>query len=131
MPNIRKPNNLHRLSGTHRKDRHGAVGDSLDDQDLGELPEPPHHLHEIGKKEWRRVVKVLGEYSLLKATDYGVMIGYCILFTKLHVLDMEDIKAADYAQFRSYCNDLGLTPVSRSKVQVGGQKKDDNPFSEF
>lgn len=131
MPNIRLPNSIHDLNGTRRKDRHGEAGSSLDDMDLGELPPPPHHIHEIGKIEWRRVVGILEPYGLLKATDYGVMIGYAILFVKLNTLDVEDIKAADYAQFRSYCNDLGLTPVSRSKVQVGGQQKTDDPFSKF
>ena len=132
MPNIRKPNKLHEISGTYRKDRHGEKGKSLDDRDLGDLPGPPEYLNGIARGEWHRVVELLGPHGLLKGTDYGVLIAYCQLFSALAASDVTDIKASLYTQFRGYCNDLGLTPVSRSKINLGVKSSDDdNPYNSF
>jgi len=131
MPNIRKPNVLHTTSGTFRKDRHGEVGESLDDKDLGDLPPPPTFLSRTATVEWFRVVAILGPYKLLKGTDYGVLIAYCQLFEAISKMDPDDFKATVFTQFRGYCNDLGLTPVSRSKINLGKGENDkhDNPYS--
>jgi len=133
MPNIRKPNAIHKVNGTYRPDRHGAHGTTLDDQGLPSLPPPPTWLHPIGVMEWRRVVEILEPFNLLKATDYGILLGYCTLFAHMAVTDAEEVKTTLFAQFRGYCNDLGLTPVARSKVHIesGKSKDDDNPYNSF
>jgi phage terminase small subunit len=84
--------------------------------------------------EWKRVVDILEPYGLLKATDYGILLGYCQLFVGLTVTEPDKIKPSHYTQFRGYCNDLGLTPVARSKVRLGDGKNKDgesNPYSGF
>ena len=127
MPNIRKPNNLHKLSGTYRKDRHGEEGDSLDDFQFPELPPPPQNLSDIARDEWFRVVQLLESAGLLKATDYGIMISYCRLF-ELIVNGEADNKVTIHTQFRMVANELGLTPVSRSKINIGKPKDNGNPY---
>lgn len=132
MPNIRKPNSLHKTNGTYRKDRHGDHGETLDDKDLGALPPPPTFLPPLAVTEWERVVAILEPYSLLKGTDYGVLLGYCQLFAMMADPSIE-VKASLFTQFRGYCNDLGLTPISRSKLKTptGTKVDDSNPYSEF
>ena len=132
MANSRTPNNLLKLAGTFREDRHGESGTSLDDCDgLGELPPPPDFLTDVGITEWYRISVILRTADLLKGTDFGIMIAYCKLFQMIANGDA-DKTASIYTQFRGVANDLGLTPVSRSKIIVGDKKpKKDNPYSDL
>ena len=131
MANSRKPNNLLKLEGTYRPDRHGEEGASLDDVDLGTLPPPPDFLSDIAMVEWYRVTELLEKADLLKGTDYGIMISYCRLFEMI-AIGAADKKVTIYSQFRVIANDLGLTPVARSKLIVGDKKpKDGNPYSDL
>jgi len=131
MANSRKPNNLLKLEGTFRKDRHGDDGESLDDVDLGELPPAPDFLGDIAREEWYRVTGLLEKANLLKGTDYGIMVSYCRLF-ELIASGEADNKVTIYSQFRVIANDIGLTPVARSKVIVGDKKpKSGNQYSDL
>lgn len=138
MPNIRKPNGLHKLNGTFREDRHGKKGLSLDDSNIADLPLPPDCLSMTAKAEWVRIVAILSPMKLLKATDYGIMLAYCQIFDELFnpPVDAFGIKtkplASLYAQFRGIANDLGLTPISRSKISLKDPaEKPDNEYSDF
>ena len=122
MPNIRKPNNLHKIDGTFRKDRHGEEGDSLDDADLGKLPPPPIFLTPTARDEWVRVTKILGPAKLLKGTDMGIMVAYCKLYETIASND-PDLPIAAYGQFRMVAGELGLTPAARSKTLLGNNKE--------
>ena len=124
MVNIRKPNNLHKLHGTFRKDRHGEEGDSLDDAEIGRLPPAPKFLSPVARDEWVRVAKVLGPAKLLKASDKGIMIAYCKLYELISSSD-PDIPIAAYGQFRMIASELGLTPAARSKTILGNKKEKD------
>jgi phage terminase small subunit len=131
MANIRKPNKLHELKGTYRKDRHGEKGDSLDDFDFPVLPPPPINLTDGARNEWYRVVELLEHSKLLKATDYGIMISYCRLF-ELIISGQADSKVTIHTQFRMVANELGLTPVARSKINMGNSKhKGEDPYQDF
>lgn len=130
MPNIRKPNNLHKIQGTYRKDRHGKEGDSLDDFEFPELPPPPDNFSDLALREWFRVVGLLEDSKLLKATDYGIMISYCRLF-ELIITGAADEKVTIHTQFRMVANELGLTPVARSKLNTGNKPSGSNPYGGF
>ena len=121
MANIRKPNHLHVLEGTYRADRHGPIDEGLGDtkNPLPDMPHPPDTLCEEGKMEWWRVVSILQPYGVIKATDFGAMLCYCALFGQL-VRDPKNINVALCSQLRGCMNDLGLTPVSRAKIQLPG-----------
>lgn len=138
MPNIRKPNSLHKLNGTFRADRHGKNGQSLDDSNLPDLPLPPDCLSLTARAEWIRIVAILSPMKLLRATDLGIMLAYCQLFDELFNPSVDafgfKIKppASLYTQFRGVANDLGLTPISRSKISLKDPaEKPDNEYSDF
>ena len=134
MANIRKPNNVHKLQGTYREDRHGALGEALGDDKnpIPPMPGPPDTLCDEGTMEWWRVVSILQPYDVLKATDYCCLIAYCTMFGQLKRNPLL-FNAALYTQLRGYMNDLGLTPVSRSKIHIGGGdgKSSTNKFNDI
>ncbi len=72
MPNHRKPDALHKLHGTFRKDRHGGgpswpVDDNLDPSIIPDEYESWFHDH--GREFWHRTAPVLHSLGLLTELD--------------------------------------------------------------
>lgn len=116
----RVPDNILKLRGTYRPDRHGEEENkpTVDER----LPEAPIWLNELAVDEWRRVTRVLDEADVLRATDMVVLAAYCNAYSKLIMRGM-DFTATDLCQLRGLCNDLGLTPVARCKLRAPSKKK--------
>jgi len=69
MANKRKPDNVHLLSGTHRKDRHGDPREKP--KVAGSITAtPPEWLPEAAKVEWKRVVKLMAESGVLTSAVF-------------------------------------------------------------
>src|SRR5262249_62334236 len=71
MPS-RKPNELHKICGTYREDRHGK-GVPVKAQ----APEPPAWLDPEAKAEWKRLASELVALGLLALVDRGLFTLFC------------------------------------------------------
>ena len=58
-------------------------------------PRCPEHLKEAARREWRRVVRSLGDR--LEATDRGVLLAYCHTFAEAVELQQQVAKAGRLA----------------------------------
>ncbi|OQY32039.1 MAG: hypothetical protein B6241_12495 [Spirochaetaceae bacterium 4572_59] len=104
--NYRKAPGLKILSGTFRDDRdHGSV---KAETDLPEKIETPSHMGSAGKKQWRKLVRLLKDEELLKKIDLGCLEACCMAYDdmvqssydmKSHLKDQKDaeqnIKSAE------------------------------------
>jgi len=127
MPNPRKPNNILDMHGARRKHRHGEKGSEL--QVTEKIGRAPAWLSAGAKKEWARITKIMNKYDVFRVTDLQVLIMYCVRASAFNE-NPESFKAGDIAQLRFLCNELGLTPVSRSKLP-GTTKNKSDEFSDF
>lgn len=124
-----KVRNVHKLNGTFRKDRHGADDEVLDFDDV--MPEAPAFLDADAEIEWIRICKVFKGKKVLTEGDRAMLTGYCQIWSKL-AGDPQEFKANDYAQLRGLCGDLGLSPISRSKLRLkSAGKKGKTGFEDF
>ena len=118
------------------------------------VPEPPDHLDEEAKAEWGRVAPVLVGAKVLTELDRAVMAGYCtawsayvkndsqvqkygeVLFSKKtdkggnetvtpYPSPYVNLRAMAMKQMLTYGVEMGLTPSSRSRIHVGGNKDTD------
>jgi P27 family predicted phage terminase small subunit len=105
-------------------------------------PRAPQWLPEHGKAEWRRVVPLLTERSILSKADLSVLAAYCNAFGQ--VVQCQEILNAEglvidgkghpaaitqhraQSQMRQYAAELGLTPVSRSRAAVVDRRESDD-----
>jgi len=126
MANKRKPDNVHLLSGTHRKDRHGDPREKP--KVAGSITAtPPEWLPEAAKVEWKRVVKLMAESGVLTSADTSTLCQYCMLFSELQT-DQEEFPAARHTQLRLCAVELGLTPSARSRIIAPSSGKSEPEF---
>jgi P27 family predicted phage terminase small subunit len=111
----------------------------------------PNHLCEDAKKEWRRIVKLYGEFKtpILCDLDCNALEVYCNAVVtyrkaKQKVIETSEVymrkgdptprknpwqRVADEAaeQMKKYSEQLLLTPVSRARFGLAMAKKDEEP----
>ena len=87
--NYRKPTELKILSGSFREDRDHV--DVRTETDLPDKIETPGHLGSAGKKQWRKLIKLLKEEELLKKVDLGCLEACCMAYDEM-VQSNYDIK---------------------------------------
>ena len=120
MPQRPKPVELHVLNGNPSKKRLPTVPKS----------EPltadaiPDGLDREGRAEWRRIVKEWP--TIFKRTDRATLFLYCAIWAKCAAAVREgDVPTArDMDAFLRLVTKLGLSPVDRSRLDVG---KEDAP----
>ena len=108
------------------------------------LPTAPAHLTDTGKKEWRRVGKLLHNLGLLTEIDLTALAGYCSTYAQW-VGAQEQIKKhgvlikaqsgfpmqSPYltisnkamSEMRKWLVEFGMTPSSRTRIQVDKPKE--------
>jgi P27 family predicted phage terminase small subunit len=116
---------------------------------------PPTHLCEIARKEWKRVIDELVTIGTLTILDMATLEGYCSSYADTieaqRIIDEEGrfyesvtkdggtIKrkhpaVAMYNEslkiMRSFASELGMTPVSRSRVTASKEQQED-PMEAF
>ena len=125
MGNMRKPDNVLKLSGSYRKDRHGEVGDKLNV--TPDMPDKPGFLSDVAGAEWDRVTAVLEKKGLLTELDRTILAQYCALYGKF-AADPEGFQATDHTQLRMQEQELGFTPSARGKIVVSKDKNNTQGF---
>ncbi|WP_330926301.1 hypothetical protein [Candidatus Sororendozoicomonas aggregata] len=131
MANRKMPSNVHKMRGTHRKDRHGTTSEkALLSASYPGMPE--HVADDIGAaKVWEEVRAAMSEANIYTSADSNKLARYCILEAGFRADPVGFSEtAARLTQLRLLENDLYLSPESRAKV--GGKKdKKSNRFSDF
>lgn len=115
-------------------------------------PKCPSHLDKEAKKEWRRIAPELEKLGLLTRIDMAALAAYCQAYGRW--IEAESMirkhgmlvktpngfpvmspfltivnKALD--QMKSYLVEFGLSPSSRSRINLPGGEKEVDPFEEF
>ena len=116
----------------------------------------PSWLLPDAKKEWRRMSSQLSKLGLLTSVDQTAFAVYCqayarwkeaeeILKEKGLTFERKDPDKGEYSQqrpevaiahkmmekIRSFCAEFGLTPSSRSRMSLPGDKDDDREFEDL
>ena len=110
-----------------------------------ETPEPPTHLGRVGKAEWRRIARTLVDMGLLTVLDLTALGAYCASY-QLWVKAEKAIrkKGETYtsstglqktspwmriardakADMRIFAAEFGLTPATRSRLNISNPTDD-------
>ena len=104
-----------------------------------EIPNCPRHLDDEAQKEWNRVVKMLFEAGLFTTVDRPALAAYCSAYSawvkaEQHLQDGEwiltspngyeyqsqwlSIRNRALDQMKSFLTEFGMTPASRSRIEV-------------
>lgn len=139
--NRRKPDEIHKLEGTHRKDRHGDGGPKF--RKLNACPPPPADFHRLAAELWEQTIPELIELDLAAAADMTILEHAFRCYGM--AMDIVEKITAEYKSPAAYLNTLepkdknlikeyrdlmeqysrvmykfGITPVERSKMPTGG-----------
>jgi len=118
----------------------------------GGVPRCPSHLDDAAKREWKRISAELVSLNLLTSVDRAALSAYCASWSRW--MDAETnvqkygavikspksgfpiqnpyVGIANTAldQMRKFLVEFGMTPASRSRIQVAASSGDD-AFTEF
>ena len=153
MPNRRKPNELHIVNGTFRKDRHGDKDANPEVEAVKKMLNPPTRLNKYGKTEWNRLLQGMIDAGLLSTIDLSTVETACYFYglhkelaVKLNeqpsLFDFVDQRTSQnnnvirtmnesYKNYTDIVYKFGVSPVERSKIQLEKKPKDNsNPFAD-
>lgn len=141
-----KPTALKLLEGNPGKRRINR-GEPQPEQ---KVPKCPEWLLPEAKQEWKRMAKELSLLGLLTTVDMTAFAGYCQAYARWQEAErfitqhgsifktpsgyVQQVPQVSIAQqnlkiMQSFCSEFGLTPASRSRLQVGtgavGSERDD------
>lgn len=120
MANSRQPDNVLKMRGTYRKDRHGDPDTKPEWSE--EEPEMPDFLDEYARAEWERVLAD-APVGVITKTDRMVLAQYCMLCSKF-ASQKHEFNSTDHTQLKLIAQQLGFTPSTRGKI--GGAPKDNS-----
>lgn len=116
------------------------------------IPTCPSHLDKIAKAEWKRISRELLAIGLLTAVDRSALAAYCAAFARWVNAEKElqnkpavvkapsgypmpnpyiGIANTAMDHMRKFLTEFGMTPASRSRIQVEPAAGDADPFAAF
>ena len=125
------------------------------------IPEMPPHLSKIAVLAWKRLIPIIAAMNILTVADGDALGGYCsaiaqwamaeaaiakhgiliaevvqsrggdTVVTVLKTNPAVRIKSDALKHMRSFESEFGLTPASRSKLQINADSDDADPFETF
>jgi len=92
---------------------------------IDDIPEPPREIKPEGLKEWNHIVPSLIKSKVLAYHDLSFLATYCNIHAAIVRYEQigETPPAALLTQYRMMAESFGLTPASRSKVNIIGEKE--------
>jgi P27 family predicted phage terminase small subunit len=144
-----KPTALKRIDGNPGK----RAMNRAEPQFMAKAPSCPKHLTGEARKEWRRISRDLLAANLLQVVDRAALAAYCQAWARWvdAELKMQEAgfsmvattdKGYEYVspwltvanqalkQMRSFLTEFGLTPASRTRIQVPEQAEHDE-YAEY
>lgn len=117
----------------------------------GPAPMPPDWLNPIARAEWERIAPALERMGLLTSVDGAAMEAYCTAYARwveaeqflekhgmtmiirderggvkwLQPMPQVGISRSAAREMRAFASELGLTPASRTKLNVSDQGTED------
>lgn len=144
-----KPSALKRLDGNPGK---RAIS-KTEPQFTAKAPTCPRHLSAEARREWRRITRELLDKNLLQVVDRAALAAYCQNWARwvaaeekmaqkdFHLIGVTD-KGYEYVspwltvanqalkQMKAFLTEFGLTPASRTRIQVPEQAEHDE-YAEY
>ena len=117
-----------------------------------ETPHCPRELTPDAKKEWRRIVPALKQLGILSKLDGSALAAYCqskarwleaerkisetglvVKTTNGNVIENPyySISKRERELMHRFLSEFGMTPVSRTRINIESQTNKDNRFAEF
>ena len=121
----RKPDNVHKLRGTYRKDRHGDESEKVEFEDA--VPEPPPFLDDDAREAWFFVCGEMKTAGILKRAYKYTISGFCTLWSQF---SRNPAEFKDHTQLRQYLDALGLSPQAASRLKVPERKPKQGKFAD-
>ena len=115
MNNKAKPTELKLLEGNRG---HGKIKDNPKPEKPYEFPKAPDWLDEMGKEEWENLGKRLFAIGLLTTVDLSLFAGTCDNYSKYRKATTRVDRLAYFHEYRMCCELFGMSPSSRSKLEV-------------
>jgi len=148
MGRPKKPTTLLKIHGTYRKDRRFV------DEPMPPVTVPimPKHLRGEAATEWRRIAPLLAKMKCLTEWDRSLLSAYCFewgvyveLCKKVKVKDLVittingnkihnpllSARNKALTNLKELATEFGLSPSSRSRLSLGGEEEEQNPFLAF
>jgi P27 family predicted phage terminase small subunit len=143
-----KPTKLKLLQGTQRSDRINRQ----EPDPKSEIPSCPKHLQGEARREWKRITKELGALGLLTRVDRAAIAGYCDAYgrwaeaaAKLSEKGLLVKAPSGYPilnpylsiinsaldQMRKFLTEFGMTPSSRTRINVAKKNEDKDNAARF
>ena len=142
----RKPHAIKKLEGSRWADT-----DSEPNIDPA-IPTCPQHLNTEARREWKRITPLLKKAGLLTLIDRAAVSAYCSLWSRL--IESEEtlkkfgtiikspsgfpmvnpalqIANTSMKLMGKYLTEFGMSPSSRPRVAISGDKKDDDSFGDL
>lgn len=143
---------------THLKIREGNPGKrALNEREpqppkVKKTPRAPGHLSKDAQREWRRVAKILTEQNVVSVLDLPALEAYCVCYAQWveanaqvgklgaivktangNLIQNPYLAVANRAmvEMRKWMAEMGMTPSSRSRVQVLEDGSTDDDFFGF
>lgn len=116
------------------------------------VPDPPDHLDELARAKWDELAPRLNRLGLLTEIDGDALAMYCTAFSEFvenrekvqkhgsvvmtskgNAVQSPYLGAANTAfeKMRKLLVEFGMTPSSRSRIEVPGHGDDENPFEQI
>jgi P27 family predicted phage terminase small subunit len=152
-----KPTNLHILNGNPSRKKLNTK----EPKPRPLSPSCPKWLRREAKKEWKRIAPQLERIGLLTEIDGTALAGYCQSYAKwkeaeeyiskngfaynipkrdeegeiisLYVAQWPQVSIAKQCldQIKAFCAEFGMTPSSRSRMEVNVPKEEDDGMRSF
>lgn len=124
------PNNVHKLNGTYRRDRHGQATEPVLSPDY---PDTPDYVVKYpgALVVWNQIKSVMQGANIYTRAEGNKLARYCILEAEFrnNPLAFSEMSTR-LTQLRLLENDLYLSPESRARI--GGKKNEQvNRFSDY
>jgi len=127
-----KPTALKLIKGTARKHR---MNKNEPKPELALLEPAPSWLSTEAKKEWKRLIKLLTDSSIVTKLDLTMLATFCQMWGDYikGIKASEPVSMAHVTQMRLMAAEFGMTPSSRSKVETVTpvDKNAYDPWDEF
>jgi phage terminase small subunit len=125
----RTPDNVHKLKGTFRPDRH-AKNTAERELPAQGYPQPLAYLKADALAVWREVEAVMSVCNLYTQADAAKLARYCCIEAEFRA-DPAAFPSAKLAQLRLMERDLYLDPEARAKVGGVSKARTGNPFEDL
>ena len=97
-------------------------------------PIMPRQLKNGARAEWRKLSKGMAAAGMLTPLDGGIFASYCIAYAIMMQAQEEgdsNLAIKAMAAMRMAAGELGLTPVSRSRLVVNAEEKPADKWAEI